>query len=93
MPPPEQLVDEKGRPIEIPPCETCSAFSYIGRIALFEMIVVNDQIRSALLKNSSAEVIRKLATKTGNQPMLAGAYQLVLLGITSLAEVQRAMKD
>jgi type IV pilus assembly protein PilB len=93
MPPPEQRLDKKGKPIEIPPCATCAAIGYIGRIAIFETIIVNDQIRSALLQNSSAGTIGKLAVKSGNKPMLAGGYQLVLLGITTLAEVQRVLKD
>lgn len=93
MPPPEQRVDKNGKPIEIPPCETCAALSYIGRIALFELITANDQLRSGLRKKLSLDLIKKLATKTGNASMLASGYQLVLLGITSLAEVQRAMKE
>lgn len=93
MPPPEQRVDDKGRPIEIPPCQTCSALSYIGRIAMFELIAANDQLRAGLRKKLSLDSIKKLASKTGNASMLASGYQLILLGITSLAEVQRAMKE
>ena len=93
MPPIEQRVDANGKPIEILPCETCSALSYIGRIALFEMIAMNDQLRSGMRKKLSVDSIKKLASKTGNMSMLGSGYKLVLLGITSLAEVQRAMKE
>ena len=93
MPPPEQRVDENGRPIEIPPCQTCAALGYIGRIALFELIAANDQLKAGLRKKLSLDSIKKLAAKTGNASMAASGYQLVLLGITSLAEVQRAMKE
>jgi type II secretory ATPase GspE/PulE/Tfp pilus assembly ATPase PilB-like protein len=93
MPPPEQLVDEKGRPIEIEPCPTCAALGYIGRITVFEMIAVDDSLRAALLKKPSADSIQKIAFQAGNPGMLHAGYRLALLGITSLAEIQRIMKD
>ena len=48
LPPPEQRVDEKGKPIEFPPCPVCIGLGYIGRIGVFEMIEVNDDIRKLM---------------------------------------------
>ena len=93
LPPPEQRVDEKGREIEFPPCETCRGLGYIGRIAIFEMIKVNDAVREALKKSPKVAAIDKVATESkAKKSMKSGAYQLVLLGVTSLAEVQSTLK-
>ncbi len=93
MPPPEQLIDEKGKPIEIPPCTTCAQLGYIGRIAAFEMIEVTDEIRKVMLTNPKIDAIEKIARKQGKLSIQSQAYKLVLHGITSLAEVQRVLKS
>ena len=93
LPPPEMRVDENGQPVEIPPCATCGGIGYIGRIAIFEMIEMNDQLRQFVQKNPQAAAIEKAAVKLGKKTMAAQAYQLVLLGVTSLAEVQRVLKS
>ncbi len=93
LPPPEQRVDEKGNPIEFPPCPVCGGIGYIGRIAVFEMIEVNDQVRIAMRQSPKAAAIEQAALKAGKKPLVNQAYQLVLLGITSVAEVQRVFKQ
>ncbi len=47
-PPPEEQVDEKGRPIEIPVCEECGGVGYLGRTSIFELLKVTDKIREVL---------------------------------------------
>lgn len=92
LPPPEQRVDEKGREIEFPPCESCGGIGYVGRIAVFEMITLNDQLRDFIKQTPKPEAIEQAAVKLGKKPLAKQAYQLVLLGVTSLAEVQRVLK-
>lgn len=92
LPPPEQRVDERGNPIEFPPCQTCGGTGFIGRIAIFEVIAVNDAVREALKKTPKVEHIDAAAKKTGARKTLAqNAYQLVLLGVTSIEEVQKVL--
>lgn len=91
--PPPGAVDEKGQPLEIPPCETCSAFGYIGRIAFFELIEVNDQLRSVLMKQPKIEKIAAAAMQLGNLSLAQQAYRLALVGLTSVSEIQRTLKS
>jgi type II secretory ATPase GspE/PulE/Tfp pilus assembly ATPase PilB-like protein len=93
LPPPEQQVDEKGRPIEFPPCEACGGIGYIGRIAVFEMITLNDPLRQIVKKNPKIAPLEEAAVKLGKKTLAQQAYQLVLLGVTSLAEAQRVLKE
>ena len=91
-PPPGQ-VDEKGEPIVIPPCKTCSAYGYIGRIAYFEMISMTDQLRKFMLKNPDVNNLAAAAKKLGNPTLTQQAYRLGLVGLTSVAEIQRSLKS
>ncbi|MEL7498696.1 MAG: ATPase, T2SS/T4P/T4SS family [Planctomycetota bacterium] len=92
LPPPAQRVDEQGNPIEFPPCETCGGIGYIGRIAVYELIDVTDPLRNVIRTNPQPAAIEAAAVKLGKKSIAAQAYQLVLLGVTSLAEVQRVLK-
>jgi type II secretory ATPase GspE/PulE/Tfp pilus assembly ATPase PilB-like protein len=92
LPPPEQRVDAKGRPVEIPPCPLCGGLSYLGRIAVVELLEVDDQIRHRIAKKADPVEIESLARKQGKLSIQQQAHKLVLLGVTSLAEVQRAFK-
>lgn len=92
LPPPAQRVDENGDPIEFPPCETCGGIGYIGRIAVFELLSFDDRLRDVVRKQPQATAIESAAVKLGKKSLSQQSYQLVLLGVTSLAEVQRTFK-
>ncbi len=91
-PRPDQ-VDENGRPIEIPPCKTCNAFGYIGRIAYFELIEVNDQLRQVIKQQPKLQTVAAAAQKLGSATLTQQAYRLVLVGLTSVSEIQQSLKS
>ena len=94
LPPPEQRVDENGREIEFPPCQTCGGLGYIGRIAVFELIKVNDQVRAALKKSPKVAAIDAAAKESkAKKSMKSNAFQLVLMGVTSFQEVQSVLNQ
>ncbi len=92
LPPLDQRVDEKGREIEFPPCETCGGLGYIGQIAVFELLEVNDAVRATLKSQPKIDAVEQVARKSGKKSISQQTYQLVLLGVTSLAEAQRMLK-
>ncbi|MEZ6076492.1 MAG: hypothetical protein R3C56_12790 [Pirellulaceae bacterium] len=49
-PPPEQRFDAQGKPLEIEICKQCNGRGYYGRMGVFELLQLNDEIRQALLK-------------------------------------------
>jgi len=93
LPPPDQRVDEKGKPIEFPTCKVCSGIGYVGRIAVFELLEITDNLRQVLMKQPTSEAIEKSARAEGKTSLIAEGYKLVLLGLTSIAEVQRVLKS
>jgi len=74
-------------------CETCSGIGYLGRTSIYELLVVNDNIREALIKQPKLEVLRKVAQKTGHRTLQDEGILLVVQGVTSLAELSRVLKQ
>ncbi len=91
-PPPEQLVDEKGRPIPPPVCPDCGNMGYRGRIAIFELLMVNDRMREALVKQPKLEVLRQIAKADKHRTVREEGIAMVARGLTSLTELQRIVK-
>ena len=93
MPPPEQRVDEKGRPIEIETCQKCAGLGYRGRTSIFELLKVDDKIREALRSKPNPDVLRKVGRSTGHRGLQEEGILLVAQGVTSLPELQRVLKQ
>jgi type II secretory ATPase GspE/PulE/Tfp pilus assembly ATPase PilB-like protein len=74
------------------PCQTCQGIGYYGRTGIFELLVVNDQIREILAKQPSLELIRKAARADGQRSLQEEGILLVAKGVTSLQELQRVLK-
>ncbi|GAA5504897.1 ATPase, T2SS/T4P/T4SS family [Novipirellula caenicola] len=90
VPPPiEQQVDEQGRPAPITPCHVCEGRGYLGRIAIFELLVPGEQLKSAVLKTRDIGQLNKIAKAEGHRGMQAEAVLTVARGLTSLDELKR----
>lgn len=75
------------------PCVTCGGLGYIGRTAVFELLVVDDQIRQVLLKEPKLELLKKAAKAAGMRSFQEEGVLLIAKGVTSLAELQRVLKQ
>lgn len=73
-------------------CQVCQGLGYRGRTGIFELMVVNDAIREALIKTPNLNTIRQLSRQAGNRSLQEEGILLVARGITSLAELQRVMR-
>jgi type IV pilus assembly protein PilB len=68
-------------------CTECNYTGYFGRSGAFELLAMNDEIRSAFLLNKNAAEIRRLAYKTGNYISLReSGFIKALQHITTLEE-------
>jgi len=71
-------------------CKSCRQTGYRGRIALFELLVVNDRMRDLILQRKPASMIRKVARETqGMKTLREDGIDKVLKGITTIDEVNR----
>jgi type IV pilus assembly protein PilB len=72
-------------------CEQCDLTGYKGRIGIYEMLVVNDVIRSAIREGGRNDQIRVLARRDGMRLMHEYALERVKEGLTTLDEVLRVV--
>ena len=78
---------------EAPICGTCDGIGYYGRTGLFELLVVDDSVRQVLTSGKpQLDVLRKAARKAGMQTEMEHGILLVAQGVTSVEELQRALK-
>ncbi|MEA3442626.1 MAG: GspE/PulE family protein [Chloroflexota bacterium] len=70
-------------------CQRCAHSGYRGRLGLFEILPVSDQIRMQILKGASTAEIREQALEEGMVPLLKDGMLKVKEGITTPAEVLR----
>ncbi|HEY33281.1 MAG TPA: type II/IV secretion system protein [Dehalococcoidia bacterium] len=70
-------------------CNACNNTGYLGRIAVFEIMVMNKEIRAALTSGVGSDPIRAIADSSGMVPMWRDAMLKVQMGITTPSEVLR----
>ena len=85
------LADGEAEIYEPVGCVTCSGTGYAGRIGLYEVLVLNDEIRSLMLAKSSSNEIEQAAVKAGMHRLRDDGLEKVRQGITSLPEVLRVL--
>ncbi len=72
-------------------CSVCSGTGYVGRIGVYEVLRVTDEMRELIVRNASVDDIRKLAVEQGMVPMRDQALRLVADDVTTIAEVMRTI--
>jgi type II secretory ATPase GspE/PulE/Tfp pilus assembly ATPase PilB-like protein len=75
------------------PCRACGGIGYLGRTAIFELMVVGDEVRKVLAGEPTAEAIRRAARKEGMKSLQEEGVLLVAKGVTSLPELMRVLKQ
>jgi type IV pilus assembly protein PilB len=71
-------------------CSVCGETGYKGRSGIHELLVMNDQLRSLIVKEVAAKPINDLAVQMGMRPMLIDGLQKAANGDTTIEEVLRA---
>jgi len=89
-PPGEEPKRKKGEPEA---CPNCNGVGFRGRLGLFELLEVNDQIRKALVQQPQLELIRQLGQKAGSHTLQEEGIVALVQGLTTIKELQRAMKS
>ena len=74
-------------------CPECNDRGYSGRVALFEIIVMNDEIRDMAYREVPTTEIRKIARKYGMRTLREDGWIKVTRGITTIDEVRRVTAE
>jgi len=70
-------------------CEHCNNTGYKGRIAVYEILQVDKEIRELISKNANSDDIKDLAIKHGMKTLRMNSARLVKNGTTSIEEMMR----
>jgi len=70
-------------------CEICNNTGYKGRVGLFELMVMNDELRDMIMRNASTDDIRDRAKSYGMVTLRDAGMQAVYGGTTTVEEVVR----
>ncbi len=70
-------------------CEHCSNTGYRGRIAIFELLIINDELREMITEKASSKELRQKAIELGMRTLREDGLLKVQKAITTLDEVLR----
>jgi len=97
---PEELKEIGVRPPERPVkvyrgkgCADCNFTGYRGRVGIFELMLIDDDLRSLVSQNIDSKTIKQAAIRKGMRTLRGDGALKVLQGITSSAEVLRATEE
>jgi type II secretory ATPase GspE/PulE/Tfp pilus assembly ATPase PilB-like protein len=75
------------------PCKVCGGIGYLGRTAIFEVLIVGDAVRKTLATAPKLDALRQAARKDGMKSLQEEGVLLVARGVTSLPELMRVLKQ
>ena len=95
-----ELLQEAGLPATEPfvayegtGCEACGQTGYRGRIGIFELLPIDEDIRVPILEKTSSNIIKQQAVSKGMVTLRGDGLEKVRAGLTSIAEVLRVTQD
>lgn len=72
-------------------CERCRYSGYYGRIGIFEVMRVTDELRQMIIEKRPAALLRETARKGGMKTLIEDALEKVLEGVTTVEEAIRSV--
>ncbi len=74
-------------------CESCGNTGYRGRTVIGEVLVVDSEVREAMLRKASASEIKQIAIKNGMTPMIEDGVRKAVAGDTTFQEILRVTHE
>jgi len=68
-------------------CDHCRGTGYSGRIGLYEMMILEDELRDLIMKKSSTNMLRQAARKRGMRTLRESGLLAIYDGLTTIEEV------
>ncbi len=74
-------------------CDVCHETGYIGRVGIFEVLMVSEEIKKAIVDKKDASVIQNIAVKNGMTTMFVDGIDKMMQGVTTIDEILRVTKE
>ena len=94
-------VDQLPKDFQLPPdgllyrgrgCRECRNVGYKGRVGIYELLMMNDELRELVVQRASAGVIQEAAIRNGLKLLREDGFDKVRAGLTTCEEVLRVAK-
>ena len=72
-------------------CQKCNNTGYYGRIGIFEVLMLNDEIKELIVNNASILEIKNVAMQHGYMPLVVDGIYKILNGTTNLQELNNKL--
>ncbi len=74
-------------------CPECSGTGYFGRMGIMEMLPMNDELRSLVMRHANSADLRACAVKAGMESMFENGLRKAVAGTTTIEEVLRVTRE
>ncbi len=74
-------------------CEKCYNTGYRGRVGIFELMELNEELRAAIMRNEDASKITAIARRHGMNNLREDGWNKVRRGVTTAGEVMRVTQE
>jgi general secretion pathway protein E len=74
-------------------CENCYNTGYHGRVGIFELMELNEELRASVMRNEDASLITTLARRNGMHNLREDGWDKVRRGVTTADEVLRVTQE
>ena len=74
-------------------CKACYQIGYRGRLGIFELLEVTEEIGQLILKKSPSSALRTVALRSGMKTMRDDGFEKVKAGVTTVEEVLRVTRE
>lgn len=70
-------------------CDLCNNTGYKGRVGIYEIMALNDEMRDLIMNKASTNVLREAAKRNGMRVLRENGLALIFEGVTTIEEVVR----
>ena len=70
-------------------CDKCNSTGYKGRLGIYELLIMNDEMRDMIMRNASTEDLREAARRNGMVTLRDSGMEGIFAGLTTADEVIR----
>lgn len=74
-------------------CKECSETGYLGRLGVYELMLMEEEIRRLTITNADASRLRKQAIENGMVTLRQDGFIKIHAGLTTVAEVIRVTQE
>jgi type II secretory ATPase GspE/PulE/Tfp pilus assembly ATPase PilB-like protein len=74
-------------------CDECRGTGYRGRLGIYELFEINEDVRSLILKRASSPEIRRHAVAAGMVTLRDDGWRKACEGVTTVEEILRVTQE